>query len=115
MNTTESGRSRKLIILGVREDGSRFRPSDWSERLSATLASFGPDHRLRYAPGVRPRIIRGQKCLEVDACLQEQNPAAYEYIMAFARANRLRIEELAEGERDGEGTSRSAQGQLSHA
>jgi len=83
----------KLIIEGVREDGSRFRPSDWIERISATLATFGPDHRLRYARGVQPRIINGQKCLVLDAALRDENPAAYEYVLAFAKANQLRIKE----------------------
>ena len=84
----------KLIIEGVREDGSRFRPSDWIERISATLATFGPDHRLRYACGVQPKIINGQKCLVLDAALREQDPAAYEYVLAFAKANQLRIQEI---------------------
>ena len=84
----------KLIIEGVREDGSRFRPSDWIERISATLATFGPDHRLRYARGVQPKIINGQKCLVLDANLRDENPAAYEYVLAFAKANQLRIQEV---------------------
>ncbi|HFD39747.1 MAG TPA: DUF3579 domain-containing protein [Anaerolineae bacterium] len=81
----------QLVIEGVREDGSRFRPSDWIERISTTLASFGPDHRLRYAPGVQPRVINGAKCLVVDYTLREQDPSAFEYILAFAKANRLRM------------------------
>lgn len=85
--------AHKLIIEGVREDGSRFRPSDWIERISATLATFGPDHRLRYARNVQPKIIKGQKCLVLDASLREENPAAYEYVLAFAKANQLRIHE----------------------
>jgi hypothetical protein len=86
--------SHKLIIEGVREDGSRFRPSDWIERISATLATFGPDHRLRYARSVQPKIINGQKCLVLDASLHDENPAAYEYVLAFAKANQLRIQEI---------------------
>ncbi len=83
-----------LIIEGVREDGSRFRPSDWVERISTTIASFGPDHRLRYAPGARPKVIKGQKCLVVDSTLRDENPAAFEYVMAFAKANQLRMHEV---------------------
>lgn len=84
----------KLVIEGVREDGSKFRPSDWIERISATLATFGPDHRLRYARGVQPQIINGQKCLVIDYFLQKENPTAYEYIMAFVKANRLKTYEM---------------------
>jgi len=85
---------QKLVIEGVREDGSRFRPSDWIERISATLATFGPDHRLRYARGVQPKVINGQKCLVVDDLLREEDPAAYEYVLAFAKANQLRMKHL---------------------
>ncbi|MEK7322422.1 MAG: DUF3579 domain-containing protein [Pseudomonadota bacterium] len=87
--------TQKLIIEGIREDGSQFRPSDWIERISATLATFGPDHRLRYAHGVQPKIINGRKCLVVDLLLRQENPAAYEYVLAFAKANQLRMQEIA--------------------
>ncbi|WP_455205974.1 DUF3579 domain-containing protein, partial [Kaarinaea lacus] len=36
-----------LIIEGVRENGSKFRPSDWPERISSSMAGFGSDNRLR--------------------------------------------------------------------
>lgn len=85
---------QKLVIEGIREDGSRFRPSDWIERISATLATFGPDHRLRYARGVQPKVINGQKCLVVDNLLREEDPGAFEYVLAFAKANQLRIKQM---------------------
>lgn len=92
---------QKLVIEGIREDGSRFRPSDWIERISATLATFGPDHRLRYARGVQPKVINGQKCLVVDDLLREEDPAAYEYVLAFAKANQLRMKRLPAGDDGG--------------
>ncbi len=76
------------------EDGRKFRPSDWVERLSTALASFGPDHRLRYADGVRPCFIDGQKCLRVEGSLAEKDPEAYQYVCDFARSNGLRITEV---------------------
>lgn len=89
-------RSNKLVVQSVSEDGRRFRPSDWIERISAHLATFGPDHRLHYSEAVQPRIINGEKCLVVDQSLKEVNPRAYEYIMSFVAANRLKTH--AEGE-----------------
>ncbi len=83
--------NERLIIEGVREDGSRLRPSDWIERISATLAHFGSDHRLHYAPEVQPCIIEGKKCLVVDRDLGNRNPAALDFILTFARSNQLRI------------------------
>jgi hypothetical protein len=79
---------------GITEDGRRFRPSDWVERLSTALASFGPDHRLRYAQGVRPCFIEGKKCLLIEKNLERDDPAALEYVRGFARVNGLRINEL---------------------
>ncbi len=82
----------RLVIHGTREDGSRLRPSDWIERISSTLASFGEDHRLRYGNSVQPCVIDGEKCLVVARGLARSNPAAYDFIMAFAESNRLRIQ-----------------------
>ena len=45
--------NKRLIIQSVREDGRRFRPSDWIERLAANMGEFGADHRLHYSQAVR--------------------------------------------------------------
>ena len=82
-----------LIIEGVRENGTKFRPSDWPERISSTFAGFGKDQRLRYAPGVHPRVCNGQKVLAVEPELQEQNPSVFQAVMKFARENNLRTRE----------------------
>lgn len=81
-----------VVIHGIREDGKKFRPSDWIERLSATLASFGADQRLSYAQSAKPCMINGEKCLVVEADLAQTNPEAYDFIIDFARSNQLRIE-----------------------
>lgn len=82
----------RLVIHGVREDGSFLRPEDWIERISSVLASFGSDHRLSYASSVKPCVIEGDKCLVVARCLEAANPQAYEFIMNFAKSNQLRIQ-----------------------
>lgn len=83
----------RWVIESVCSDGQRFRPSDWIERISAGLATFGADHRLHYAAEVQPCIIEGKKCLVVSKGLAESNPAAYAEVMRFARDNDLRIQE----------------------
>jgi len=83
--------SDKLIIESVREDGKRFRPSDWIERLSANMGTFGPDHRLHYAKSVKPGMVNGEKCLIVDPKLEADNPKAFQFIMNFAQTNDLRL------------------------
>lgn len=80
------------VITGTTENGKKFRPSDWSERLSSALASFLVDHRLRYSAGVQPCILDGERCLVVARWLEEADPAAYAYVMGFARDNRLRVQ-----------------------
>jgi hypothetical protein len=84
-----------LIIEGIRENGTKFRPSDWPERISSTFAGFGKDHRLHYAPGLSPRILNGQKVLAIETAMQEKNPIIYQAVIKFARENNLRIREEA--------------------
>ena len=81
-----------VVIHGVKHDGVKLRPSDWIERLSSTLASFGKDQRLRYDHSVQPCIIGGEKCLVVARGLSDSNPAAYDFLMEFARSNDLRVQ-----------------------
>jgi hypothetical protein len=81
-----------LIITGVQQSGARFRPSDWNERLSSTLASLHPDNRLHYSPWVQPCAIDGEACLVIAPGFEAADPDAYRYVMDFARANELRIQ-----------------------
>ncbi len=80
----------RLVVESVTQEGHRFRPSDWIERISTTLATFGPDGRLRYSDAVQPRMINGAKCLVIKQSLQQDNPEAYCYILSFVEANDLR-------------------------
>lgn len=81
-----------VVIESVRVDGGKFRPSDWIERIATMLATFGADHRLRYARDVQPCVINGAKCLVVARALERQNPDAYGFILKFARDNNLSIQ-----------------------
>lgn len=81
------------VIRGVTEEGKKLRPSDWIERISSTLASFGTDQRLQYSNAVAPCMIDGEKCLVVARNLNELNPEAYDYVMGFAKSNQLSIRE----------------------
>ncbi len=88
-----SAGSEKIIIEGIKEDGNKFRPSDWCERLATTLASFGDDQRLRYCKSAHPCIINGINCLIVDRNLASKSPESYEFLMAFAEENQLKVQE----------------------
>jgi hypothetical protein len=88
--------SHKIIIEGVTEDGRTFRPSDWIERISGSLSTFGSDRRIRYSHYLQPQTLDGKKCLVVDTALRDKNPGAFTFLMDFAKGNKLRI-------RDGDG------------
>jgi hypothetical protein len=82
-----------MLIHSVAEGGRRFRPSDWVERISSSVARFGADRRLRYHTLVHPVVLNGEKCLFVSADLERHDPQLYRHIMSFARNNRLQVED----------------------
>jgi hypothetical protein len=81
------------LIEGVTDDGRTFRPSDWVDRVSGAVASFGLDHRLRYG-SVRPCFVGGKKCLLMKKSLENENPAAFDFVQSFVRSNGLRIRDF---------------------
>lgn len=86
----------ETLILGVTSAGRTFRPSDWAERLSEVMSTFGTDHRMSYSPYVRPTTVSGVKCVVVDKKLRDIEPRAYNFLMAFARENDLQIQDVAQ-------------------
>lgn len=82
---------KKIIIEGVTGQGKTFRPSDWAERMSGTMASF-KNSRIYYSPLLQPSINKdGYKCVLLDPKLQETSPQVYQAIMQFATENNLNI------------------------
>ncbi|WP_254926296.1 DUF3579 domain-containing protein [Bordetella genomosp. 11] len=91
-------RVRQLVILGVTEEGQRFRPSDWAERLAGVMAQFrppgsAPASPLYYSPYVLPVIVDGYRSVVVDERLRELEPLAWKFVMDFATDNHLKTEE----------------------
>ncbi len=84
---------KKIIIEGITQGGRKFRPSDWSERMSGALSTFGRDHRIQYSPLLQPLTINGVKCIALDPKLQEHFPEMYSYIMGWATNNDLVVTE----------------------
>ncbi len=83
-------KSDKIIIEGVTEEGQKFRPSDWAERMSDNLATF-KNRRIAYSPLLQPLTKGGTKCVALDPALKESNPELYHSIMEFAKTNNLKI------------------------
>lgn len=87
MNTNHS----TLIIQGTTLHGRTFRPSDWAERLSGVMSTFGGDHRMSYSPYVRPLTVNGVKSVSIDKKLREVDARAFEFLLGFARDNELQV------------------------
>lgn len=80
----------KIIIEGVTQEGKRFRPGDWAERMSGQLSTFRK-HRIRYSPLLQPSMKDGHKCVILDPNLRKSNPELYASIIEFAKNNNLKI------------------------
>lgn len=87
---------KSIIIEGVTEDGRKFRPSDWAERMSGMLSTFGGDHRIHYSPQLRPISLEGVKCIAMDPELEQSNPIVFTQVMDFAKRNNLNVVESVE-------------------
>ena len=91
---------REFFIQGVTLDGQTFRPSDWAERLAGAMSCFRPDGVrtgigafIGYSPLCVPRTINGVKCVIVNEALRGIEPMAWDFVMNFARDNRLQLTE----------------------
>lgn len=83
--------NKKIVIEGVTPQGKPFRPSDWAERMSGTMASF-KNRRVHYSPLLQPSVnTEGYKCVLLDPKLKESSPQVYQAILDFAKANNLKI------------------------
>lgn len=86
----------RYIIKGMTEDGRKFRPSDWIDRIASMMASYGNAHRLVYSDLLHPELYEGQKCLIIDTLLEEENPGMFEYVMNFVKSNKLQMKQVCE-------------------
>ena len=95
-----SPQPREFFIQGVTLDGQAFRPSDWAERLAGAMSCFRPDGvqggigaYIGYSPLCVPRVINGIKCVIVSEALKGVEPMAWDFVMNFARDNKLQLTE----------------------
>jgi hypothetical protein len=85
----------KYIIEGFTEDGRKFRPSDWIDRISSMGATYEMQ-RLVYSDLLHPELYEGQKCLIIDMALEQENPGMFEYVMNFVKSNKLKMTQVCE-------------------
>jgi hypothetical protein len=81
-----------FIIRGITTQGSRFRPSDWADRLAGAFATTDPNNRTSYSPFVQPTTLDGVWCVVVDKKLKLSDPTAYRFLQTFAASNELMTE-----------------------
>lgn len=86
----------RYIIEGYTEEGRKFRPSDWIDRIASMMASYGTSHRLVFSELLHPELYQGQKCLIIDTRLEEVNPSMFEYVMDFVKTNKLKMTQVCE-------------------
>ncbi|MDG6777779.1 DUF3579 domain-containing protein [Thiomicrorhabdus sp. zzn3] len=86
----------KYIIQGYTEDGRKFRPSDWIDRISSMMASYGSSHRLVFSELLHPELYEGEKCLIIDTELETVNPVMFQYVMNFVKSNKLKMFQVCE-------------------
>jgi len=80
----------RLFIRGITTDGRKFRPSNWTERLYYAVASYGPNRRITFSPHVIMQVASdGINCVVVDIKLQEENPMLFDFLVGFAKDNKL--------------------------
>ena len=56
-------------------------------------AGFLADPRLRYSQGIQPNVVDGELCLLIATWLETSDRATYDYVMEYAKANQLRVQE----------------------
>lgn len=84
-------KNKPIVIEGRTSQGKKFRPSDWAERMSGTLASF-KNSRIHYSPLLQPSVSsEGYPCVLLDPKLKESSPQVYQSILDFAKENNLQI------------------------
>lgn len=85
----------EIFIQGVTLAGKQFRPSDWAERLCGVMACFRPgnarDAHLYYSAYVRPIVVDNVKCVVINTKLEQLEPAAYRFLLSFAKDNELQV------------------------
>ena len=96
-----ASKAREFFIQGVTLDDKPFRPSDWAERLAGAMSCFRPEGSaggiaayIGYSPLCEPKTVNGVKGVIVSEALRGVEIMAWDFVMNFARDNRLHVIEL---------------------
>ena len=84
----------ELIIEGITTNGTKFRPSDWVDRLCGMLADFD-NQKMSYSPHLRPLIYKNMNCVAIKKSLQDKSPNVFKFLLQFASDNNLIVVDCA--------------------
>lgn len=79
----------RYTISGITQDGQKFRPSDWTERL----VCIQKEQLIKYNGHLKISKINGIKSIVFDDSLEQTCPITYERLMSFAKTNHLVMNE----------------------
>jgi len=79
------------IYIGVREDGTAFRPSIWAEMLAGCACTVDASGMPTYSPYLYPVYTKKAKGICIDSRLEEENECAYVQALEFVTTNKLRL------------------------
>ncbi len=83
---------KKIYIRGTTMDGRKFRPSNWAERLYYAVATYGPHRTVTFNPLVTLKVGTDRiNCVVVDIKLQDEEPMLFDFLIGFARDNKLEM------------------------
>ena len=82
---------KKILIRDVTREGSKFRPSDWAERLYYALASYDHNRRLVFNPMVNLKQGDKFKCFVINPKLEKSEPMTFDFLVDFAKTNNLEV------------------------
>ena len=96
---------QQILILGKTVEGKAFRPSDWAERLAGVMSQFRPEgggaaRHIGYSPWCSPGSVGELKCVIAHRDLQVHEPMAWDFLLGFARDNRLLLFDGAQPRQD---------------
>ena len=97
---TVSPNAKQVFIQGITPNRRPLRPSDWAERLAGVMSQFRPGGaksglggHIAYSPWCVPTVINGVKVVIVHTDMREEEPMAWDFVMAFAKDNSLQVAE----------------------
>ena len=92
--------AKQVFIQGITPSGRPFRPSDWAERLAGVMSQFRPGGakagiggHICYSPWCVPTVMNGVKVVIVHTDMRDEEPMAWDFVMAFAKDNGLQVAE----------------------